>query len=494
MKNIRLRFPPSPTGFLHVGSLRTVLFNYLIAKKLGGKLILRIEDTDQARKVEGAVEALYAILDWMGINFDEGPREGGGFGPYTQSERRGIYDKYAGELLDKGAAYRCFCSAEHLEAMRKVQAEKKLPPRYDRECRDLPEAKIKQNIAGGKPFVIRQKMPISGSVIVRDELRGEIAFKAEDMEDHVLIKTDGMPTYHFAVVVDDHLMEISHVLRGEEWIPSFPKHSELYKAFGWEPPIFIHMALTLNKTGGKLSKRQGDVAVEDFRAKGYLKEALINFSLLLGWHPRDDREIFSLEDAVRDFEIKDLGTSPAVFDVEKLDYLNGFYIRQLPPKKLAELAKPFLEANLGKTDDPLRRSDVFILNAVKLEQERVKKLSDFALATEFFFLDILEYEARELIWKKSSPESALENLKKTAEILELIPDSAWTKQSIEDAMLGHIRAVGGKNGDWLWPMRFALTGMSASPGPFEVAEALGKDISIKRLVDARKKLMDAGEN
>jgi glutamyl-tRNA synthetase len=488
MNNIRLRFPPSPTGFLHVGSLRTVLFNHLIAKKLGGKLILRIEDTDQARKVEGAVEALYSILDWIGIKFDEGPREGGAFEPYTQSERREIYDKYARELVDKKLAYKCFCTSVRLDEMRKGQADKKLPPRYDGKCRDLSEDEINEKTGLGMHFVIRQKMPITGEIKVQDELRGEIVFRAEDMEDHVLIKSDGMPTYHFAVVVDDHLMEISHVLRGEEWIPSFPKHIELYKAFGWEPPKFIHLALTLNKSGGKLSKRQGDVAVEDFRAKGYLRETLINFSLLLGWHPRDGREIFSLEEAVRDFEIKDMGTSPAVFDIEKLDYLNGYYIRQLAPEKLAQLARPFIAENLDKTQDASRKTDEHIAKVVRLEQERIKKLADFKEATEFFFSDALEYPSELLVWKKSTPPATSENLKKTAEILSAIPDGSWTKHSIEDAMLSHIRAVGGSNGDWLWPMRYALTGRPASPGPFEVAEVLGKSLTIKRIKDGAEKL------
>jgi glutamyl-tRNA synthetase len=488
MKNIRLRFPPSPTGFLHVGSLRTVLFNHLIAKKLGGKLILRIEDTDQARKVEGAVEALYSILDWTGIKFNEGPREGGAFGPYTQSERREIYDKYAMELLRKKLAYKCFCPPERLEMMRKEQADKKLPPRYDRACRDLSEKEIDEKAGLGTPYVIRQKMPMVGEIKVQDELRGEIVFRSEDMEDHVLIKSDGMPTYHFAVVVDDHLMEISHVLRGEEWIPSFPKHFELYKAFDWEPPKFIHMALTLNKGGGKLSKRQGDVAVEDFRAKGYLREALINFSLLLGWHPRDGSEIFSLDEAVRDFKIKDMGTSPAVFDIEKLDYLNGYYIRQLAPEKLAQLARPFIAENLEKTQDESRKTDEYIAKVVRLEQERIKKLADFKEATEFFFSDDLEYSGELLVWKKSTPEDTLKNLKKTAEVLSLIPDASWTKNSIEDAMMSHIKAVGGSNGDWLWPMRFALTSRPASPGPFEVAEVLGKNISIRRIKNGAENL------
>ena len=350
MSKVRVRFAPSPTGFLHIGSLRTVLFNYLIAKKENGQLILRIEDTDQKREVKGAVNSLIKILDWLGFQFDEGPQAGGKFGPYIQSERLEIYKKYAAELLKKDGAYYCFCSPERLEKMRARQQAKNEPPHYDRTCLDLAEKEVKKRLGAGEKAVLRQKMPLAGEIKVKDELRGEISFKAADLEDHVLIKSDGRPTYQFASVIDDHLMEISHVLRGEEWIPSFPKNILLYKAFGWQEPKFIHLPLTLNKEGGKLSKRQGDVAVEDYRAKGYLPEALLNFSVLLGWSPYIEKvsgesqsEILGLEEMIKKFEIKDLRTSAAVFDLEKLDYFNGYYIRQKPLGELAELCLPYLE-------------------------------------------------------------------------------------------------------------------------------------------------------
>ncbi|PIX11246.1 glutamate--tRNA ligase, partial [Candidatus Falkowbacteria bacterium CG_4_8_14_3_um_filter_36_11] len=324
MPKIRLRFAPSPTGYLHIGGLRTALFNYLIAKNLGGKLILRIEDTDQKREVKGAVKSLIDILNWSGIKFDEGPEIGGDFGPYLQSQRKNIYSKHIQQLINKGKVYYCFCAPERLDKMRQEQQIKKLPPRYDRTCRDLSDKIIKQNLKDKKSFVIRQKMPLAGEVIVNDELRGQIKFKAENLDDQVLIKSNGMPTYQFANVVDDYLMKISHVVRGEEWIPSLPKNILLYKDFGWTAPKYIHLPLMLNKGGGKLSKRQGDVAVEDFRSAGYLPESLINFCGLLGWRfssaekKIEENEIFSLAELVKIFIIKDISVSPAIFDNDKL--------------------------------------------------------------------------------------------------------------------------------------------------------------------------------
>ncbi|MFA4833613.1 MAG: glutamate--tRNA ligase [Patescibacteria group bacterium] len=482
MSKVRVRFAPSPTGFMHIGSLRTVLFNYLIAKKENGSLILRIEDTDQKREVPGAVNSLIEILDWLGFKFDEGPDIGGKFGPYIQSQRLEIYKKYAAELLKKGGAYYCFCSPERLEKMRSSQQAEKEPPHYDRACRDLPEKEVKRRLEAGEKAVLRQKMPLAGEVKVKDELRGEIRFKVEDLEDQVLIKSDGVPTYQFASVVDDHLMEISHVLRGEEWIPSFPKNILLYKAFSWTAPKFIHLPLTLNKEGGKLSKRQGDVAVEDYRAKGYLPETLLNFSVLLGWSPymenvsgESQSEILSLEEMIKKFEIKDMRTSAAVFDLEKLDYFNGYYIRQKSLDELAELCRPYLLKQWGE------KGEKYVKNVIKLEQERLKKLSDISEATEFFFADRLKYEPKLLIWKKLSAKEVKKNLEEVYEQLEKIPGKNWTNDSIEDALMSYIKAKEAKVGDYLWPMRAALTGRQASPSPFDVAEVLGKVESLKRI-------------
>lgn len=495
-KNIRVRFAPSPTGFLHIGSLRTVLFDYLIAKTLGGKLILRIEDTDQKRQVESAVESLINILDWIGIKFDEGPHIGGQFGPYTQSQRMEIYKQHAEVLLKKDAAYHCFCPPERLIEMREKQQAQKLPPRYDRACRELSQEEVKKRIKAGEKFVIRQKMPLSGEIVVHDELRGDIKFQAADLEDQILIKSDGMPTYQFASVVDDHLMEISHVLRGDEWLPSFPKNVLLYKAFGWQAPKFIHLTLTLNKEGGKLSKRQGDVAVEDYRVKGYLPEALLNFCVLLGWHPSASAkapkektdEILNLDEMVEYFDYKDMGTSPAIFDIEKLDYFNGYYIRQMSLEKLTKLCLPFMGENLKLTRDARKQSNDFIQKAVGLEQERLKKLSEIGELTKFFFMDELNYEAKLLIWKKLDEKQVKENLQIIYDLLEKITDRDWHKKIIEKNIIGYLRDKELKVGDYLWPARVALTGLKASPGPFEVAEVLGKEESLKRINLAIKNL------
>lgn len=482
MSNVRVRFAPSPTGFLHIGSLRAVLFDYLTAKALGGKLILRIEDTDQKRQVEGAVEGLIDILNWAGIEFDEGPHVGGKYGPYVQTERLEIYKKYSEELLKEGKAYRCFCSEERLKQMRENQQAAKLPPRYDRTCRDLTEAEINKKIQAGEKFVIRQKMPLDGEVVVHDELRGDIKFMARDLEDQVLIKSDGIPTYQLASVVDDHLMEISHVLRGEEWISSFPKNILLYQAFGWEAPKFIHLTLTLNKGGGKLSKRQGDVAVEDYRAKGYLPEALLNFCVLQGWHPKDENEILSLKDMIKKFKYQDMGTSPAVFDVEKLDYFNGYYIRKMPLDNLAKLCLPYLEKYAEKFDFD------YIKKVIALEQERLKKLSEIGEMVSFFFEDSLEYEPGLLIWKKLTAWQVKENLQTVYDLLEKISLEDWQKEIIEKNIVGYLKENNFKAGDYLWPMRASLTGRPASPGPFEVAEVLGREESLKRINQGIKKL------
>lgn len=486
MKKIRTRFAPSPTGYLHIGSLRMALFIYLLAKSSGGNNILRIEDTDQKRLVEGAQENLIKILEWIGITFDEGPHVGGNFGPYVQSERKSIYHKHLKELINKGEAYYCFCTPERLQEMREGQQAKKLPPRYDRTCRNLSNDEISAKIKAGEKYVIRQKMPESGKVVVVDELRGEISFKAEELEDHVLIKTDGMPTYQFAVVVDDHEMEITHVFRGEEWIPSFPKNILLYKSFGWTPPKFIHVPLTLNKGGGKLSKRQGDVAVEDFKKNGYLVEALINFSALLGWHPKNDNEILNIDQLIKEFNYKDMGISPSIFDIEKLDYLNGYYIRHKNIEELVDLCMPYLENNLLLTDNPKKKSNEYIKKIVFIEQERLKKLSDISEITKFFFMDDLKIDQELLAWKKMTVNEAKVNLEKIYSLLDKIPDENWTNDSIEDDIMTYLRAKELKVGEYLWPMRVALTGEKASPGPFDVAEILGKAETLERIMKVIK--------
>ena len=487
MTKPRLRFAPSPTGFLHIGSLRTVLFSYLIAKNLKGEFILRIEDTDEKRKVAGSEKKLIDILDWIGIKFDEGAYIGGKYESYIQSKRNKIYQKYIQKLIDTGEAYYCFCSAERLQKTREDQQKKKIAPRYDRRCRGLSKEEINKKLKAGEKFVIRQKMPINGDIIVKDELRGKIIFKAKELEDHVLIKSNGVPTYQFASVVDDHLMNITHVTRAEEWIPSLPKNILLYKSFNWKPPKFIHYPVVLNKEGGKLSKRQGDVAVEDYRDKGYLPEALINFTALLGWSPygknitdNDSKnkniEILSIDELIKKFDYHKIGTSPAIFDTEKLDYFNGYYIRQINLDKLVKLCLPFLSGLDNK-----KYSSEYIKQVISLEQERLKKLSDIKDLTKFFFIDKLDYQAELLIWKKMDKIEAKQNIEKIYELLKKIPKENWTNDSIEDCIISYLKINELKVGNYLWPMRVALSGQKASPGPFDIAEVLGMDKTLERI-------------
>lgn len=495
--SVRVRFAPSPTGFLHIGSLRTVLFNYLIAKAYEGTFILRIEDTDQKREVAGAAEHLEEILKWFDIRFDESPLSGGAFGPYVQSQRRHLYDKYAAILLETGHAYRCFCSSEEIAKMKEEQQAQKLPPRYDRRCRHLSKEEVEARVKRGDAFTIRQAMPLEGETVVHDELRGDIVFKAENLEDHVLIKADGMPTYQFANVVDDHLMEISHVVRGDEWLSSFPKNILLYQYFGWQPPKYVHIPLVLNKEGGKLSKRQGDVAVEDYRAKGYLPEALINFCALMGWHPKGEEELLSVDEIIKQFRIEDIGISPAIFDLEKLDYMNGYYIRQKSVHELVDLVLPYLvEAKLldvqagqwlnNLTGEKISREQLALY--VGLAHDRLRKLSDVAELSDYLFQPKLKYDAAMLVWKKSDAATTKANLEAAAEVLERIPDNEWTRESIEEALMTHIQSAMITVGEVLWPVRVAMTGRDKSPGPFEVAEALGKEKAIDRIKAGAGKL------
>ncbi len=471
----RLRMAPSPTGFLHLGTLRTALFGYLLAKKWQGSFILRIEDTDEKRTVAGAAANLVDVFNLFGLHFDEGPEQGGSFGPYVQSQRLDLYTKYAEDLVARGEAYYCFAKPDELEALRNEQIARKEPPRYDRRYRDFPLAEAKQRIAAGESFVIRHKVPLEGEITVVDELRGTIVFKASEIEDYVILKSDGFPTYHLASVIDDHLMNITHVTRGDEWLPSLPKHILLYKAFNWEAPKFIHLPLILNKNGGKLSKRQGDVFAEDFLKRGYLKEALLNFIALLGWHAKNDVEIFSLSELEKVFDIDGIGASPAIFDQEKLDSLNSHYIKSLTLDELLILSKPFLPQ--GKTDEYLKA-------VIALEQPRLKVLSELTESTDFFFKDKLEYNPSLLVWKKLSVEQVKENLLSMLEQLKNIEAGDWNKEKLEEIIIGRLKQEDKALGDYLWPVRVALSGRKASPGPFEIAAVLGKDETLERIDQA----------
>ncbi len=480
-KKLRLRFAPSPTGFLHIGNFRVALFDYLMAKNLGAELILRIEDTDQKREVAGATEKLIEVLDKFNITFDEGPHVGGDFGPYTQSERKDLYREQADKLLAENKVYRCFCTEERLTEMRAAQEANKEAPHYDRRCRDLSQEESDRR-AAQEPFVIRQKMPLEGTTTVYDELRGDITFNNADLDDQVLVKSNGIPTYQFANVVDDHLMAITHVTRGDEWISSFPKNILLYQDFGWEPPKFIHFPLILNKEGGgKLSKRKGDVFVEDFLAKGYLQEAIINFCALLGWHPKDDQELLSLEDLAQRFDYHDIGVSPAVFDLDKLNYYNGYYIRQRDLTELSALCRPYLES----AGHDLKTVNLTAI--VEISRDRLKTLSDIVPLTSYFFKEP-QYEVDLLVWKNNTLDQIKANLEELTPVLYSISDEDWGKEILEEVILSYLKEQGHKNGDYLWPWRVALTGEKASPSPFEVANALGKEASMNRLAAALSRI------
>lgn len=486
---LRLRFAPSPTGDIHIGTLRSALFNYIIAKKLNGKLILRIEDTDKKREVAGSVNNLMEVMNEIGIKFDEGPGFGGEFGPYTQSERSDIYKKYYTRLIEEKKAYYCFCSVERLEILRNEQQANKQAPKYDKHCKNLSEDEIKQKIESGNKYVIRQAMPNEDEIITNDRLRGKITFKVSDLDDQVLVKSNGTPTYQLANVIDDHLMQITTVVRGEEWISSLPKNVLLYMAFGWEVPEYIHLPLILNKNGGKLSKRNGDVSVESFQRKGYLNDALINFCALQGWHPKEEgKEVYKLDEIIKNFKITDIKTSGAIFDIEKLNYLNGHYIRQLDLDSLTEKCIPYLKDSISSTQNQSKKDISFIKKVVKLEQERLKQLSEIDKLTEYLFKDDLEYPEKLLIWKKTTSNEIKNNLTEILHLLKTVPNDSWTAVAIEESIVKHIRAKEGKIGNYLWPMRVSLSGKQASPGPFEIAEVLEKDESLKRIQYAINKI------
>lgn len=482
---VRVRFAPSPTGFLHIGGLRTALYNYLFARKHKGVFVLRIEDTDQSRNVEGGVENIMRTLEWCGLKWDEGPKpplnlplgkgekDGvGPYGPYIQSERLEIYQKHAQQLVKKGKAYFCVCTPERLEKLRQEQMARKEPTRYDGRCRKMKNEELRiKNVRS----VVRLKVPEKGSTKFADIVHDKMEFENKLIDDQVLLKSDGFPTYHLANVVDDHLMKITHVIRGEEWLPSTPKHILLYKAFGWKPPQFAHLPLLLNPDKSKLSKRQGDVAVEDYIKKGYLREALINFVALLGLNPRADKELYTLDELIAEFDLAKVNKSGAVVNFEKLDWMNGHYIRQKPLDELVELAISYLPI-----EPPLRGgARLLVAEVVKLEQERLKKLSDLTESTEFFFKQP-HYHAEILVWKKMPKKDVANSLTGLREFLTQY-DGAWDAATLEKEVKAWITLGGRGVGQTLWPMRVALSGQEASPPPFDIAAILGKEETLKRL-------------
>ncbi len=488
---VKTRFAPSPTGFLHVGGLRTALFSYLLAKSQGGKFLLRIEDTDQGRFVEGAIENMLQALAWAGIGPDEGVTldetgkvsQSGENGPYIQSQRLDVYKKYVQELLEKGQAYYCFCTKERLDELRKMQELNKQVTGYDGFCRELDFSESQKRVANGEASVVRMKMPREGVTQCVDLIRGTVEFQNALVDDQVILKSDGFPTYHLAVVVDDHHMEITHVIRGEEWLSSTPKHIVLYNLFGWQPPQFAHLPLLVNAQRQKLSKRHGDVAVEDFREKGYLAEAMVNFVAFLGWNPGDEREMFTLEELISEFKLDRASKSAAVFNEEKLMWYNKEYMKAMPIAELTKRAVPFF-LNAGVFRSAQEVDMAMLEKIVAIERERASTLKEIPAEVGFFFASEIKYESEILIWKKDTREGSKEKLTQLLPVLQNISEENWNKEALEQTVQSWIKENNFGVGDILWPMRVSLSGQKNSPGPFEIADVLGKQKTLKRIQTA----------
>ncbi len=471
MNKVRVRFAPSPTGFLHIGGLRTALYDYLYARHYGGTVILRIEDTDQNRLVTGAVENLLNSFHKLGMEFDEGPLLGGDYGPYFQSQRLETYHKYAQELIEKGVAYPCFCSAETLDEMRKDLQDKKLFPKYDRRCLQLSKAEIDKRIASGEKHVLRLKMPDERTFIINDEIRGQIEIDTHQLDDQVIIKSDGFPTYHLAAVVDDHLMEITHVIRGEEWLSSTPKHIFLYECFGWTAPKWVHLPLILNPDRSKLSKRMNDVSVDSYLEKGYLKEALLNFVALLGWHGADDRELYTLEELCSEFTLERVSKAGAVFDLAKLDWMNGQYIRNLPLDYLADIVKPqYLNAGLDISDE------VKYHKVIEVVRSRATLLTDFVPCSERYYKELdIEIKDMELLRTETS-KGVLSWILPHLQAMSN-PDAETLKNLINNGT----EALALKGKLYYTPLNIALSYSSSCPELHNIIEILGIPETLKRL-------------
>lgn len=477
MSTVRTRFAPSPTGFMHLGNLRSALYTYLYAKKHGGRFILRIEDTDQARYVEGAVDVIYNTLRSIGMQWDEGPDIGGDYGPYVQSERKGMYLPYAKQLVEAGKAYYCFCTKEELDE-RRAEAEKNGGVwKYDKHCLHMPKEEVERRLAAGEPYVIRQNVPESGEASFDDVLYGHIAVDCSELDDMILIKADGMPTYNFANVIDDHTMAISHVMRGNEYLASTPKYNLLYEAFGWEKPVYIHMTPIMRDAQHKLSKRDGDAYFEDYLNKGYLKEAIVNYVALLGWNPGDEREFFTLKELESAFDVDGMSKSPAIFDPVKLTWMNAEYVRRLSPQDFTAHAMPYYEkAGVAAMDKEV---------LCRILQPRVEVFTQIPEMVDFLTA-IPAYDAALFTNKKSktNPEVAAHVLDLAIAALDALPD--WAESAIHDTLLGVAAEQGLKNGTMLWPVRIALAGKTVTPGgAIEIAVLLGREESMKRLRTGR---------
>ena len=471
---VRTRFAPSPTGFMHVGNLRTALYEYLVAKSQQGTFVLRIEDTDQERFVEGATDVIYNTLKQVGLKHDEGPDLGGEFGPYVQSERKDLYKPYAEQLVRDGKAYYCFCTKERLESIHEDGSF----GGYDRHCRDLPKEEVQRLLDAGTPYVIRQRVPLEGATSFEDTVYGTITIENKEIEDQVLLKSDGFPTYNFANVIDDHLMNITHVVRGSEYLTSTPKYNLLYEAFGWEKPVYVHLPLIMGKnadgTVSKLSKRHGSTSFQGLLDDGYLAPVITNYIALLGWCPKDNTEIFSLKELEEAFSIDGISKSPAVFDYDKLLWFNGEYIRKMTAEEFRENAMPYYKEVFGEADKPWQVLDTIL-------QPRVSKFSEIPQLLGFF-KELPEYAADLFVNKKSK--TNLENspvmLKAAIEALSAVEE--WTVENIHDVLINLAQTMEVKNGTLLWPVRIAAAGQTVTPGgAMEILAVLGKEEALRRL-------------
>ncbi|MBR4277829.1 MAG: glutamate--tRNA ligase [Lachnospiraceae bacterium] len=486
MEKIRTRYAPSPTGRMHVGNLRSALYEFLVAKHAGGTFMLRIEDTDQERYVEGAVDIIYRTLKETGLIHDEGPDKDGGYGPYVQSERMktGIYMKYAKELIEKGEAYYCFCDKERLASLKtEVDEDGKSITIYDKHCLGLSKEEIEANLAAGKPFVIRQNIPNEGTTTFHDELYGDITVENAELDDMILIKSDGYPTYNFANVVDDHTMNITHVVRGNEYLSSSPKYVRLYDAFGWKVPVYIHLPLITDENHKKLSKRSGHSSFEDLVEQGFLKEAIVNYVALLGWSPEDNEEIFTLDELIKKFDYHRINKSPAVFDIVKLRWMNGEYLKRMDDDKFYEMAKPYLDKSLPADYDEAKRRKV-----AGMVKTRIEVFPDIDSHIDFL-RELPEYDIEMYTHKKmkTDAQSSLSVLKDVLPILEEATD--YSNDALYAKLLEYVTEKGYKNGYVMWPIRTALSGKQMTPaGATEILELLGKEESLKRIKKGIEKL------
>jgi len=471
---VRTRFAPSPTGYMHLGNLRTALYTYLYARRSGGTFILRIEDTDQEREVPGAVQIIYNSLKTAGLTHDEGPDVGGPCGPYVQSERKDTYLPYAKQLVESGHAYYCFCTKERLEEAR-AEAEKKGETfKYDKHCLHMSKEEIQAKLDAGVPYVIRQNIPTEGKAGFDDVIYGRVEVDCDTLDDNILIKADGLPTYNFANVIDDHLMGITHVMRGNEYLSSAPKYNLLYEAFGWTPPTYVHLTPVMANAQRKLSKRKGDPSFEDLLNQGYLTEAIINYMVLLGWSPRGEREFFTLKELEEVFDLEGLSKSPSIFDTVKLNWFNAEYIKKLSPEAYLEHARPWLNKMLDENKFDYKRLCELLQSRTEVFNQLPEMVDFLAEMPEF---DNELYTHKKM---KTNPEVALDALTRIRPVLEGLTE--WTEEKLHDAVMNAITEFGMKNGQMLWPLRIAISGKMSTPGgAFEIAYLLGKEESMKRL-------------